>query len=170
MAFYLSSRKLDIRTGEVMIALLNELDAAEYGINIGDKVSLDFANQEKPVIVNVDTTDSLVEEGEIGFFEDVWEKYHIKFGEVVKLALVSPSKAVEGIRKKLLGEKLTYEDIYAIINEIATNELGKTLTTYYAAAGYSPGFDEEEMLYMTKAMAETGDILKFEGIVADKHV
>lgn len=169
MSFYLSSRKLDIRTGEVMIALINEQDAAEYGITIGDKISLEFSGKEKPIVVTVDTTDSLVEEGEIGFFEDVWDKYHIKFGEVVKLTFVSPSKAVEGIRKKLLGGKLTYEEIYVIIKEIASNELGKTLTTYYAAAGYSPGFDEEEMFYMTKSMAETGDVLKFEGIVADKH-
>lgn len=169
MAIYLSSRKLDIRTGEVMIVVINEIDAAENGINIGDSISLSFAGRKKKIIVTVDASDTLVDEGEIGFFEDVWDKYKIRFGEVIKISLVTPSKAVEGIRKKLLGGKLTYEEIYAIIRDIANNKLGKTLTTYYAAAGYSPGFDAEEMFFMTKAMAETGDILHFDGIVADKH-
>jgi AMP phosphorylase len=169
MDFYLSSRKLDVRAGDAMIAIINETDAAENGVNIGDKVSLEFTGQRKPIIVSLDTTDSIVDEGEIGFFEDVWEKYRLKFGEVVKINLVPSSKAIASIRKKLLGGKLNYEEIYCIIKDIATDQLGTTLTTYYAAAGYAPGFDEEEMYYMTKALSETGDILKFDGIVADKH-
>jgi len=169
MAFYLSSRKLDVRTENAMIALINELDAGEYGIGIGDKVSLEIPGRKSPIYVNLDTTDSLVEEGEIGFYENVWEKYGIKFGEIVKIVLVPPSEAVKNIRKKLLGGKLNYEEIFSIIKDISNDKIGKVLTTYYAAAGYSPGFGEEEMFYMTKAMASTGDVLKFEGIVADKH-
>lgn len=169
MSFFLSSRKLDVRTGDAKIALVNEEDATENGLNIGDKVQLELEGSRKHVIVTIDTTDSLVEEGEIGFFEDVWDKYGIKYGEVVKISFLPPSKAVESIRKKLLGGKLEFEEIYSIIKEISQDKLGKILTTYYAAAGYSPGFDEDEMFYMTKAMAETGDVLRFKGIVADKH-
>lgn len=169
MAFYLSSRKLDVRTGGAMIALINEVDAAENGVNIGEKVALEIAGRKRDIIVTLDTTDTLVDEGEVGFFEDVWEKNRIRFGEVVKVKLVSQSKAVVSIRKKLLGGKLSYEEVFSIIKDISNDQLGTILTTYYAAAGYSPGFDEEEMFYMTKAMAETGDILHFEGIVADKH-
>ncbi|MBN2016238.1 hypothetical protein JW766_05415 [Candidatus Dojkabacteria bacterium] len=169
MSFYLSSRKLDVRTGDVMVALVSEVDAQENGLSIGEKVALEIAGKRKQVIVTLDTTDTLVEEGEIGFFEDVWEKYSIKFGEIVKVNLIPPSEAVASIRKKLLGGKLDYQGVYSIIKDIADDKLGKILTTYYAAAGYSPGFDEEEMFYMTKSMAETGDTLKFKGIVADKH-
>lgn len=169
MAFYLSARKLDVRTGRAMIALINEVDAAENGVNIGEKVSLELAGRKKNIVVTLDTTDTLVDEGEIGFFEDVWERHNIKFGEAVKVELVPHSKAIEGIKKKLLGGKLKYEEVFSIVKDIANDQLGPILTTYYAAAGYSPGFDEEEMYYMTKAMAGTGDILHFEGIVADKH-
>ena len=169
MSFYLSARRLDVRTGDVKVALINETDAAENGVGISDMVQMEVEGRKKPIIVTLDTTDSLVEEGEIGFFEDVWEKYNIKYGEVVKISLMPPSKAVESIRKKLLGGKLNYNEVYSIIKDISRDRLGKILTTYYASAGYAPGFDEEEMFYMTKAMAETGDILKFDGIVADKH-
>jgi putative thymidine phosphorylase len=169
MAFYLSARKLDVRTGQAMIALINEIDAAENGVSIGENVALEIAGREKDIIVTLDTTDSLVDEGEVGFFEDVWEKFSVKFGEIVKVKLISQSEAVKSIRKKLLGGQLGYQEIFSIIKDIASDHLGTILTTYYAAAGYSPGFKEEEMYYMTKAMAETGVILHFEGIVADKH-
>jgi AMP phosphorylase len=169
MSFYLSARKLDVRTGEALVVLLNELDASEFGVNIGDRVSIELTGRNKEVIVTVDTTSSLVDEGEAGFFEDVWDKYEIKFGEIVKIVILPQSEAIDCIRKKLLGGKLNYKEIYSIINDISYDKLGSILTTYYAAAGYSPGFDEEEMFYMTKAMASSGEILKFDGIVADKH-
>ncbi len=77
--------------------------------------------------------------------------------------------AINAVRKKLLGKRLTYDEIYAIMDEISKNRFGEILTTYFAASGYSKGFTETELYYLTKAMVETGEKLEFEGIVADKH-
>lgn len=77
--------------------------------------------------------------------------------------------ALEALRKKLLGKKLTYKEIYAIMDEISKSKFGDILTTYFAASGYSEGFTNEELYFLTKAMVETGEKLKFRGIVADKH-
>lgn len=79
------------------------------------------------------------------------------------------SLALEAIRKKLVGKRLTYDEIYAVMDEIAHKRLGDVLTTYFAASGYSKGFTNEEIYYLTKAMVETGEQLHFKGIVADKH-
>ncbi|RJQ35924.1 thymidine phosphorylase [Candidatus Microgenomates bacterium] len=76
---------------------------------------------------------------------------------------------LEAIRKKLLGKKLTYDEIYSIMDQIAQKKLGNVLTTYFAASGYSKGFNNKELYYLTKAMVETGEKLHFTGIVADKH-
>nr|MBP9719098.1 thymidine phosphorylase [Candidatus Levybacteria bacterium] len=78
-------------------------------------------------------------------------------------------EALDAIRKKLLGEKLSYKEIFAIMDQIAKKSLGDVLTTYFAASGYSKGFTDQELYYLTKAMIETGDTLHFPGIVADKH-
>ncbi len=78
-------------------------------------------------------------------------------------------KALDAIRKKLIGKKLNYEEIYAIMDEISRKKLGDVLTTYFAASGYSKGFSDEEIYFLTKAMVETGEKLHFPGIVADKH-
>ncbi len=77
--------------------------------------------------------------------------------------------AIAAIRRKLVGNKLTYKEIYAIMDQISQNRLGDVLTTYFAASGFSKGFSDEEIFFLTKAMVETGQKLKFKGIVADKH-
>lgn len=78
-------------------------------------------------------------------------------------------QAIAAIRKKLVGKELNYKEIYAIMDQISQEKLGDVLTTYFAASGFSKGFSDEEIYYLTKAMVETGEKLKFSGIVADKH-
>lgn len=77
--------------------------------------------------------------------------------------------ALDAIRKKLVGKRLTYKEIYAVMDQIAKQRLGDVLTAYFAASGYSKGFTSKEIFYLTKAMVETGEKLHFPGIVADKH-
>lgn len=77
--------------------------------------------------------------------------------------------ALNAIRKKLAGKPLSYKEIYAIMDEISSEKLGDILTTYFAASGYSTGFSDQELYFLTKAMVETGEKLQFKGIVADKH-
>jgi len=77
--------------------------------------------------------------------------------------------AISAIKKKLLGRKLTYKEIFSLMDEISHERLGPVLTTYFVAAGFSEGFSNEELYYLTKAMTETGAQLHFSGIVADKH-
>lgn len=79
------------------------------------------------------------------------------------------SDALEAIQKKLSGKHLSYKEIFSIMDEIAHQRLGTVLTTYFAASGYAKGFSNEELFYLTEAMINTGEKLKFNGIVADKH-
>ncbi|MEK7633361.1 MAG: thymidine phosphorylase [Patescibacteria group bacterium] len=77
--------------------------------------------------------------------------------------------AIEAIQKKLLGKKLNYQEVYAIMDEIAHEKLSDVLTTYFVASSFKEGYTPQELFFFTKAMVETGNKLKFKGIVADKH-
>jgi putative thymidine phosphorylase len=77
--------------------------------------------------------------------------------------------ALDAIRKKLVGKELNYKEIFAVMDQISHERLGDVLTTYFAASGYSKGFSDKEVYYLTKAMIETGETLHFDGIIADKH-
>jgi len=77
--------------------------------------------------------------------------------------------AIGAIQKKLLGKKLSYREIYAVMDEIAHEKLSDVLTTYFVASSFKEGYSPQELFYFTKAMVETGNKLKFKGVVADKH-
>ncbi len=77
--------------------------------------------------------------------------------------------AIDAIKKKLTGKQLSYDEIFAIMDEIANKRLGPVLTAYFAAAGFREGFSDEELYHLTRAMVATGPVLHFKGIVADKH-
>jgi putative thymidine phosphorylase len=77
--------------------------------------------------------------------------------------------AIDAIKKKLVGKSLSYHEIFAIMDEIANKKLGPVLTTYFAAAGFKEGFNDDELYHLTRAMVATGPRLHFKGIVADKH-
>lgn len=77
--------------------------------------------------------------------------------------------AILSIQKELLGKKLSYKEIYNLMDQIAHRQLGQILTTYFVAASFKKGYGNEELYHFTKAMVETGNRLHFKGIVADKH-
>lgn len=78
-------------------------------------------------------------------------------------------QALLAIRKKLLGKRLNYQEIFSLMDEVAHQRLGPILTTYFVAAGFKEGFSSEELYHLTRAMVATGTKLKFRGTVADKH-
>ncbi len=78
-------------------------------------------------------------------------------------------EALEAIKKKLLGKQLNYREIFSLMDELSHDKLGPILTTYFVAAGFKEGFSNNELYFLTKAMADTGKKLHFKGIVADKH-
>jgi len=63
---------------------------------------------------------------------------------------IDQQDALNAIRKKLVGKTLNYKEIYSIMDQIAKQRLGKVLTTYFAASGYSQGFTNQELYYLTK--------------------
>ena len=55
------------------------------------------------------------------------------------------------------------------MKDISTNRFTDTLITYFSALGFFRDSTDEEMYRMAKAMAEAGEMLHRDGIVADKH-
>src|SRR3989344_8866539 len=61
-------------------------------------------------------------------------------------------EALSAIKKKLLGKKLTYQEIFSLMDEVVHQRLGPILTTYFVAAGFKEGFSSEELYHLTRAM------------------
>ncbi|MBI5077650.1 thymidine phosphorylase [Candidatus Falkowbacteria bacterium] len=168
MSYYLKCKKLDITTGGAEIILMNEKEAELYGVNPGDKVSLIWSKGKK-LTATVDMSEKEVKHGEVGLFEDIWKKHNIEEDDIAEVILESRPLSIETLKKKMLGKPAAYEEIYALIKDIVDGRLGQIETTYYAASGFVKEFSEEELYFVAKAMAETGEMFNLGVKVADKH-
>lgn len=183
MALYLKAKKIDQETGNELEVLLNAADAKSLGVNKGDIIGLSYSDQR--LYVSAELTDTEIHEGEIGIYTDIWKQYTIPNGETVVINVLGRSKSIDFIKKKLLGTKLTEEEILEIIQDISKRKIREVEIAYFMASFFNPGFDEDEVLWTAKAMAKAGDILDFseistkrakkynlkglEGYVVDKH-
>ncbi len=168
MAYFLRGTNLDYSSGGNPIVMLNEEEAQNYGINPGDRVSLIWSKSRK-IIATVDVSDKKVKPGEIGLFEEVWQKKKVDDGDIVEVKIESRPLSVETIKKKLLGKTASYDEFHALIQDIADDRLSDVMTTYYAACGFVKPFTDQEMYYIAKAMAVTGEQFNMKIKAADKH-
>lgn len=169
MGFFLRSKQLDLETGQSSVVLFYEQEALNYGIRPGDKVELRMKNGQK-VIVTSDTSASIIPRGQIGLFEEVWKKNHIPDQTIIEVSLLSRPVSIEAIKKRLLGKSLTYAEILSIIEDINNGRIGMTEMAYFIASSFFVEHSLDEMTYLTKAMAETGEMLHLPGhVIVDKH-
>jgi hypothetical protein len=166
--FTTKTKIIDIYEGEDLAILLHEQDASEHGITSVDKISLIY--DDKEYVFDVNLTSTLIEPGEIGILKDIQDKYKIVAGKLVTVAYTkNSSESLEAIKKGLVGKKLNQQDIAAIMKDISNNTFTDILTTYFSAMGFFYPSKDEELYWMAKAMAEAGEMLHFDGVVADKH-
>lgn len=169
--FYLRPKKLDIIGSKTSLEVYVHAEMAkEAGIMEGDLLDLTFVGYESGAVAVL--SDTIVAKREIGIPASLWREVRISVEDPVAVEVQGQAQSIKYIRKKILGGKLNYEEIFEIMNDIAKRRLSPVEMTYFASASYSPGFDNEEMVMLTKAMADTGTKLDFRHInpiVVDKH-
>ena len=161
---------LDIKDGERLIVLLNPKQAMAFGINLNNKVQLTKANGEH-IVADVSLSEAVLE-GNVAICADISEKLNFENNELIAVSLTeSSSTSYEAIRKKMKGETISYDEMFAIIKDISENKLDDTMMTYYVASSFFYPTTDEEMYQTAKAMAECGVMFKYPKgeIIADKH-
>lgn len=169
MAFYLRAKKLDFSSGgEPWVAVIQEQEASSFGIILGDLVEIAWGGHK--VVARAYYTRSKVKPGEIGLFREIWKKQKVKNDEPVSLSILSRPPSIKAIQKKLKGKPLGYEEMHSIVQDIVERRLSNVEITYFVATSFLKEYSDQELYFLTKAMAETGETLRFPGkIVADKH-
>jgi len=173
MSFYLRSKNLDLGEDNDFNVVLNRKDAERLGVREGEIALVGIGEVE--LHATVMETDSKVMEGEIGLFEEIWREYNVDGRASVFIDIPQSSESLELISKKLLGHDLQEEDLKKIMKDIGSRKLRETEIAFFVSTFFNPGFNDDEIYWMTKGMAESGDILDFEGVrgnghmVADKH-
>jgi len=173
MSIYLKGRKVDFDAGKNLFVLMHQDDADDLGVKEGDIVLLGYKDIE--LYVKLIVTETEISRGDIGLYSDICEEYHIPNGRKLMIDIPAPSAALDAIRKKLSGQRLNEEELITIMKDIGSRRLKETEIAFFVSTFFSPGFSDEEIYWMTKGMAESGEILDFKFIksnrdlVVDKH-
>ncbi|HLC51993.1 MAG TPA: AMP phosphorylase [Candidatus Nanoarchaeia archaeon] len=162
-------KDMDIATGGPFIAILNHRDAEELDLHSGDRILVNHNSRRTTCLLDISETSKSVPKGRIGLFEEVLDKLKVKDNQSVELEFNGKPESVKHIRDKLNGKKLTYEELLHIADDITNDRLTSIEKTYFVAASYVNGLSLDEVIDFTKAIVNTGDRLKFKGLVLDKH-
>lgn len=150
-----------------MVVLRNE-DGENFGIRAGDRVLLQFDGQK--VTAQADLTNRRVLPGQIGLFREIWRGFKISPAQPIRISPQARPESIEAIKKKLLGKHISEAEMFAIARDIVNHRIGTTELTYFVASSFFRGYTNQELYSLTKAIAVTGEQIRFNRkIVADKH-
>ncbi|MDH5785869.1 MAG: thymidine phosphorylase family protein [Chromatiales bacterium] len=121
-------------------------------------------------VLNVVDDESIVRPCELGLSEQAFDQLGLAEGDRVKVAQAEPPSSMDAVRRKIAGERLEQGDFEAITRDIVRNRYSKMEMAAFLVASGQTGLDREEILYLTRAMTESGDRLDWhEPLVVDKH-
>ena len=121
-------------------------------------------------VLNVVDDENIVKPNELGLSEQAFKQLDKQEGCNVRVNHAEPAASMDAVRKKINGERLNYNDYYSIAKDIVDNRYSKMEMAAFLVASGQTSLDRDEVLYLTKAMLKTGEILDWkEPLVADKH-
>jgi AMP phosphorylase len=162
----LTCRTIDILTGRRAV-LLNRTDCDRVDIRAHDRVEL--KRDVKSVTATVETTTTLVRAGEIGITNDLAPELGIKEGDSLEVSLLPAPSSASFIHNKILGQRLSRDEIYSIIEDAVKGMLTEVEMAGFLMAQQYHGLSDDEQVWLTRAMADTGEKIDFEKPVYDKH-
>jgi thymidine phosphorylase len=168
----LKLRRIGIDTYRENVAYLHR-DCAIYraeGFQALSKVKVG-ANEERILaVLNVVDDAAIVSPDELGLSEQAFQQLGLEDGTPVSIEHAEPPKSMEAVRRKIIGEKLSAINYDSICRDIAEHRYSKMEIAAFLVACSQSGLDRDEVLYLTRAMLESGKQLDWdERLVADKH-
>ncbi|HII71731.1 TPA: thymidine phosphorylase, partial [Candidatus Woesearchaeota archaeon] len=163
-------KDVDITTGGTLVCILNHHDVKDLDLHPNDRLRVSKGNKSTIAVLDIAESSKLVPKGKIGLMEEVLDKLGAKQNDTVTIALDEKPKSIALIKKKLDGGQLTPEDMMLIVDDIVHNRLTQVEITYFVAGSYVKGLDLDETVSLTKAMINTGQVLKLDRHpIVDKH-
>lgn len=166
----LAIKDLLLISGGFRVFVLNNEDAQSLGIHAGEKIILRHNTKSIIGTANISIEKHITPKGTLGLYHEVAVSLGLPQGTLVSVSLAPRPDSIEYIKKKLDGGKLTKKEIYAIIEDIVSNNLSAVELSYFVAACYNHRLDMQGTVELTQAMTNTGSTLKLhKKIVVDKH-
>lgn len=168
----LTLRRIAIDTYRENVAYLHR-DCAIYraeGFQALSKVEVRGNGTRIYAVLNVVDDTAIVNKHQLGLSEQAFAQIGLTEGKPIQIAHAEPPRSMDAVRRKIGGERLSLEDFQGIAFEITDNRYSKMEIAAFLVAAGQAGLDRDEVLYLTRAMLESGERLDWrESLVADKH-
>jgi thymidine phosphorylase len=120
--------------------------------------------------LNVVDTAIITEPGELGLSIDAFQRLGLGEGTPVTVAHAKPPSSLHAVHRKIAGDRLSQADYEAIAQDIVRHRYAKIELAAFLVACSETGMERDEILYLTQAIAHSGERLDWqERLVADKH-
>ena len=88
----------------------------------------------------------------------------------VEIIPVAPPESVVFIQSKMNGMDLSEDQVFSIIRDVVEDNLSQMEIASFLTAVTMGGTSQDEIYFLTRAIAETGDMVKVDSdVVADKR-
>jgi len=159
MKMKLKAKYIDMDTGEIT-ALLHDADCMEIGVREGDRIKVKHENN--TIIAIVQTSNSVIKKGDIGLLGKAFNFIGPEAGEQLEVSMTSKPESVDYIRKKMDGMELSKDEIWTLVNDIASRSLSSVELAAYITSLHINGMNLRETADLTRAMVETGETIEFD--------
>ncbi|AEH07212.1 AMP phosphorylase [Methanothermococcus okinawensis] len=155
---------LDLETNAIII---NEEDLKGTAYYPHDRVLVETSGGS--FIGTLYSTKTMVSPGEVGFSKTIMPM-PLKEGEEVRIRHAQKPSSLNYIKKKMEGQTLKPHEIHTIVDEIVSKKLSNIELTAFVVSNYINGMETNEIVEMTKRMADTGEKLEWENSpIVDVH-
>jgi len=150
------------------VAVLNHHTAKALSMKPLDRLQIKGKKSKATCIL--DTTETYVDDGTVGIFGDMAKELGFTNGEQVEVNLMAHPDSVDYIIKKIRNQPLTDQQIHRIVEDVLQNNLSEIEISAFLTAAYINGLNLEETISFSKALTDTGKIVKFDRKeILDKH-
>ena len=171
----LKLRRVGIDTYHENVAYMHR-DCEVYrtaGFKALSKIQINVSNRTGSsilAVLNVVDDDAILQPDELGLSNEAFEQLGLSEGSFVCVSHAERPDSMGLIRRKIRGERLTQQDFRRIIHDITESHYAKMEVAAFLIACGQHELDRDEVLYLTRAMIESGEQLDWqERLVADKH-
>ncbi|MCE8429877.1 MAG: thymidine phosphorylase, partial [Candidatus Methanoperedens sp.] len=148
----LKIQPLQIKAGK-HIVVLNSEDAKELGVRGGDRVQL----KDHSYLTAIVETGDMIPKGSAGVYQEICEKLGKECPLRVDIVPTSRPNSISSIKKLMDKQKLSQEEIYAIVQDIVRDNLTEIELSAFVTASYIHGMSTDEIEWLTRAMIDTGE-------------
>lgn len=124
--------------------------------------------------LNIVVNGDLMDAQSLGLSQSTFDDFGLPEGTEVTLALASPARSLDSVRRKILGHTLSAAELQAVVTDIAAHRYSKAELTAFVVA-CAAFLTTDEVLDLTRAMASVGTRLRWDSppcnfpMVVDKH-